>query len=245
MALVLNGSGYGAYLHCTPDHVPFYVGKGKRKRMNDFHGRNHSHAAIVEQFGKRNIKKVFIECSTEQNALDLEVGLIKCLKRMNIPLANRNSGGTRGNVGFVHSEETRKKLSEMFKGIHRSPETEFKEGNNPLFTGKNLSEESKQTISLKIKKVMENPERREINRQNLIGNKNMLGKKHSQETLQKMRDAKLGKKMPDEVKSKIAKARTGNTVAKGRIWVNNGAIEKMVYADNIPDNFVKGRISWR
>jgi hypothetical protein len=34
----------------------------------------------------------------------------------------------------------------------------------------------------------------------------------------------------------------GNTVAKGRIHINNGEINKMVYPNQIPEGFNKGRI---
>jgi len=106
----------GAYIHCTPDYTPFYVGKGTIKRMNDFYKRNASHEAVVEKYGQENILKGFIECSDDNTALELEVGLIKCFKRMGVELANRNCGGTRGNLGFKHTEETKRKISKAVKG---------------------------------------------------------------------------------------------------------------------------------
>ncbi len=35
---------------------------------------------------------------------------------------------------------------------------------------------------------------------------------------------------------------TGNTPTKGRIWVNNGSVSKMVYEDTIPIGFSRGRL---
>lgn len=49
-----------------------------------------------------------------------------------------------------------------------------------------------------------------------------------------------GKKLPAITKSKI-----GNTIARGRVWINNGTVNKFVYPDQIPGGFVKGRLTLR
>ena len=101
-------SKYGAYLHCRPDGTPFYVGKGTRKRMSDLYtSRNKHHKNITDKYGRKNILKGFVECSSEQIALDLEEGLIKCLRRMGVDLANYTDGGDKGTTGYKFTEEQR------------------------------------------------------------------------------------------------------------------------------------------
>ena len=48
--------------------------------------------------------------------------------------------------------------------------------------------------------------------------------------------------MSKEFCNNISNRLIGNTIAKGRIYVNNGKITKMVYPDEIPDGFKKGRL---
>lgn len=124
-----------AYIHCKPDNTPFYVGKGTRLRYKLNQKRNEYHNRIVAKYGEQNIGIGIIECSTNEIALSLEVGLIKCLKRMGIPLANLTEGGE-GTVGRpiteyarhrisqanrvrVVSDESRKKLGDKFRGVAR------------------------------------------------------------------------------------------------------------------------------
>lgn len=163
MAIIVTAV-YGAYLHCRPDGTPFYVGKGTDARMNRTDGRNPYHTSIVNKYGAANILKGFIKCSTEQIALDLEIGIIKCLKRMGIKLSNMTDGGD-GVSGYKHTEqtklanglmtkgrkvfqETRDKISRGLKGIKRgTPSVEHKEKNRLSHLGKVATEETKQKMS--------------------------------------------------------------------------------------------------
>ena len=70
-----------------------------------------------------------MECSSEEIAFDLEIGLIKCLKRMGVKLANYTDGGDVGAKGYRHTEES-------------------KEKNRQAKLGKKLSEETKKKMSL-------------------------------------------------------------------------------------------------
>ena len=124
-----------AYIHCKPDNTPFYVGKGTRLRYKLNQKRNEYHGRIVAKYGAQNIGIGIIECSTSKIALSLEVGLIKCLKRMGIPLANLTEGGE-GTVGRpitdyakqcisqanrvrVVSDESRKKIGDRLRNTTR------------------------------------------------------------------------------------------------------------------------------
>jgi hypothetical protein len=107
---------YGAYLHCRPDGSPFYVGKGTRKRMGDMTTRNPRHKNTTDKYGRINILKGFMECSTEQIALDLEVGIIKCFRRMGVDLANYSDGGESGVSGYKWTDAQRLKQSKAHTG---------------------------------------------------------------------------------------------------------------------------------
>lgn len=121
-----------AYVHCKPDGTPFYVGKGVRSRYKNFKYRNTYHKRIVAKYGQENILIGVIPCSNNENALALEIGLIKCVKRMGYTLTNLTDGGE-GNVGWkcpenvtqavavankkrVWTPEQRSKISKACKG---------------------------------------------------------------------------------------------------------------------------------
>lgn len=63
----------------------------------------------------------------------------------------------------------------------------------------------------------------------------------TEETRAKQRKAKLGQ----TPWNKGVKIGTHPPYTKNRIWVNDGTVSKMVEKNNIPDNFVLGRISWK
>jgi hypothetical protein len=90
---------YFAYVHAKPDTRDalgiFYVGKGKGIRDKDLSVRNRHHGFVLSKHGKENILVGKIECSSESSAFDLERGLIKCLRRMQVNLTNVTDGGGR------------------------------------------------------------------------------------------------------------------------------------------------------
>lgn len=145
---------YYAYLHARPNTENalgiFYVGKGKDGRAYELNRPNPHHRNIVRKYGAENILVGTIECSSEQIAFDLEVGLIKCLKRMDVRLSNKTSGGD-GVRGFAQSEQWRKNHSETMKGrtpwnkgAKLSEEHRLKViASQPRFTGKSHTVESR------------------------------------------------------------------------------------------------------
>ena len=78
------------------------------------------------------------------------------------------------------------------------------------------------------------------------------GKKLSEETKQKMSEAKKGKHLSDEHKRKLSEARKNiseetkrkiSEALKAKIWINNGVISKRVQCDeDIPEGFSRGRL---
>lgn len=121
-----------------------------------------------------------------------------------------------GMYGKIHTEETKKKMSESSKGkpkpwlIGRKVSEETKEKIRQVNLGKTHSEETKKKIS--------------ENHHDVSGKNNpMHGKKHSFETIEKLKET--AKNRPK------------------RIWINDGTIEKLMNIDNqIPIGYTKGRI---
>lgn len=99
-----------AYIHCKPDGTPFYVGKGVRARYKNFKYRNVYHKRVVAKYGEQNILIGKLECTTNEAALQLEVGLIKCLKRMGVKLTNLTQGGE-GTVGWKCPDSVKKAVA--------------------------------------------------------------------------------------------------------------------------------------
>ena len=114
-----------AYVHARPEtvdaHGIFYVGKGVLTRALSFSPseRNNLHGKIVNKHGRKNILVGTIECSSESIAFDLEKGLIKCLRRMGVALANFTNGGD-GSSGWTPSEETKRKMSLTHKALAKT-----------------------------------------------------------------------------------------------------------------------------
>ena len=131
-----------AYLHCTPSGTPFYVGKGALRRVKYLGERNAKHQEIVDRYGKDNILVGSIECSTSAIALELEIGIIKCLKRSGIDLCNLTSGGG----GTQNPDtETRHRLSVAAK--KRGVSKACRAASAAAKKGKPLSDEQKKKQS--------------------------------------------------------------------------------------------------
>jgi hypothetical protein len=102
---------YNAYVHARPDGGVFYVGKGSTKRSLDFkNNRNNHYLNIVKKHGSDNILVGCLPCSSEEISFDLEKGLIKCLRRMGVELANRTDGGE-GVSGYRFDSTQRQVIS--------------------------------------------------------------------------------------------------------------------------------------
>lgn len=157
-----------AYIHCKPDGTPFYVGKGTLKRANNLHHRHRNayHGKTVSKYGKEHILIGSIECSKEQIAFDLEIGLIKCFKRAGIKLTNMTAGGE-GLSGLVRSLESKQKMS-------------------VIMTGKKASESAKRNMSIAQSK---RTHPKEVKDKISLSRK---GRKHTLSTLLKMSNAQTG-----------------------------------------------------
>ena len=118
-----GGKQFYAYIHAKPDGTPFYAGKGQGRRLLMFHKRNQHHKNVVAKYGRKNILIGKLDCSDESTAFDLEMGLIKCIKRMGIELTNLTDGG-HGVSGLMVTPEQRAKISATLTGRPGRPWTE-------------------------------------------------------------------------------------------------------------------------
>ena len=113
-------NNYYTYAYLREDGTPYYVGKGKDKRINDAQHNINLPPKERRLFLKKNL--------TEQKAFEHEKYMIAILGRKDLGtgiLYNRTSGGE-GGSGVVMNDETRRKISEKLKGKEVSNKTRKK-----------------------------------------------------------------------------------------------------------------------
>jgi len=184
---------YYTYAFLREDRTPYYIGKGKGNRA---YGRRYKGIKPPKDKSRILILKQNL---TEEEAFKHEIYMIAVFGRKDLGtgiLLNRTDGGE-GGSGRIHSEETRRKVSEVLKGKILSEETkrkisEAKKGENHPNYGKSLSEETRRKLSEAHKNISE--ETRIKMSEAKKGNKHMLGKTLSEETKRKMSEAQKGRK---------------------------------------------------
>lgn len=213
----MNENRFYVYVYFDPsrDMEPFYVGKGCGTRAQSHFKRKDSTPMPNRlRSMKRNGITPIIEKHdglTENEAFDIEKGLIKQLGRMDLgtgPLLNLSDGGeghsnpsaeTRFKQGAYNrgrsdqiTDEIRKKISEALKGVPKTETQKLKMSEAKL--GKTFSEEHKQNMSKAWdkRKTSENP--------NFGGRPK--GSKLSEETKKKMSEAQKGRKSSPEATAK-------------------------------------------
>ena len=164
----------------------FYVGIGsQKKRAYSTYKRSKFWHSIIE---KTDYEVVLIkENVSVEEAYQIEKDLIKFYGRRDLglgTLVNMTDGGD-GRFGAIASEETRRKMSQSQKGL------------NTWTKGHKTANETKEKISNILKEYWKHntkapltEEAKEKIRQSLTGRPGTwIGKKHSEESLQKMRDS--------------------------------------------------------
>lgn len=97
----------------------FYVGKGRGNRAYSMKDRNRHHKAIVaklSRIGSAFEVRIVASGLIESDAFDMEKERIRFWRDAGVDLANMTDGGE-GISGFHHSDETKRKLSEINKGM--------------------------------------------------------------------------------------------------------------------------------
>lgn len=194
----MNSITCGIYKIENRVNKKIYVGSSAntRNRMNIHfeqlrkgkHPNRHLQCSF-NKYGKENFSFVILETCHPEKLLEREQYYMdKLHPEYNIRKeASSNKGLPAWNKGIsgLHktSEETKRKLSTMFKG--RISPTK----------GMKFSDETKRKISESGKKhYIEHPERKEKVRKQMLGNKYTLGYRHSEETKAKISKIQTGRK---------------------------------------------------
>lgn len=129
----------------------FYVGKGCGFRLRSRQSRNPHWHNVVNKYGF--VPEVYTHHLTDSQSLLYERIVISYLRDTGSKLVNRTDGGEIGPTGMVHTEKSRKKMSESRKGencfwwgktIPEETREKIRAGN----TGKAMSDESRLKMSL-------------------------------------------------------------------------------------------------
>lgn len=185
------------YRHIRLDtNEPFYIGIGLK---DDNYDRAYSKDSRRSQHWRSIIKSTLyrIDIMFEDDNVDFikekEKEFIKLYGRRDLglgTLVNFTDGGD-GSVGYVPSEEQKKKLSDRMKGK-----------NNPMF-GRNFSQEHRKKLGEASKGRIYTEEQKKKLSESKIGDRNpMFGKDFSEEHRRKISQAGFGRKQSEETKQK-------------------------------------------
>jgi len=134
---------------------PFYVGKGSNGRYKNISRRSDYFIRKINKIKKSGLEPIVIklfENLFEKQSLDKEIELIEEIRKINPGfLVNETDGGD-GTSGYIHTEESKNKMSENHKGKIVSEETRKKmsennKGENHPNFGKHPSEETRKKMS--------------------------------------------------------------------------------------------------
>lgn len=194
--------------------------KYKSPLFDGYYGSGKNILIAIKKYGIDNFKKeILVEkiFSKEKTNL-LEKRIIKKYKDKGLAYYNISKGGDGGN-NVIWTEERRNEVSKRFKGKHPSLETREKMSKNNGMLGKHHTIKTRKKISK---------------------NRKGIGHPHTEEE-----KIKIGLKSKEnnnarfihtpEVRKKAAMK------MKGRFWVNDGSVQKLVYV--IPNGFVKGKLN--
>ena len=192
-----------------------YVGQTTRSVKNRWKEHCESKTCIgnaIKKYGKKSFSKKVIEQCKSLNKLDKkEVHWIKELNTIAPNGYNLTEGGN-GNLGYVASKETRKKMSESRMGIKMSKETCKRMSES--HKGIALSKDHRKRIGLsQIGRIGWNKgvprsetTKKKISQANSGKGNAMYGKNFSKEHRRKMSEAKKGRTHSKETKRKMSES---------------------------------------
>lgn len=243
----MNWTMYKVYLISNIENKKKYVGITKfsiGERFLQHTRRGFVLTEAIKKYGeKKFIVKLIEESETVERVYELEQYYIKKYNTK-VPNGYNLTDGGDGLYGVIIGDEDRKRRSKVMKRLHKEKRTGMhgkkhsedtrkkmsisgKNTPKPWLSGRVLSEESKQKIREKhLGKLLSDETRKKIseNHHNISGENNpMYGKKHSPETIEKIKEK--AKNRPK------------------RVWINNGIEEKLMNIDEqMPIGYNKGRV---
>lgn len=163
--------------------------------------------AAFDKYGEEAFIFEVLEHTRPENLIEREQHYFDMLKpEYNIaPIAGSS-------LGFRHSPETRRKISETLKGHSVSEETRRKlsdarSGERHPMYGKHLGEEVRRKLSAANKGRRASKETRRKMSEARMGERNpMYGKHHSEEARRKIGEARRGKRFSKEHRRKLSEA---------------------------------------
>lgn len=238
---------YKIYLITNLVNNKKYVGITKfsiEKRFIEHTKRGFILTESIKKYGKENFSIIELdECFDEQTAFILEKKYISDYNTK-VPNGYNLTDGGDGIIGWTITEEQRILRSKQAKQLHKdkkvgmhgkkhSDETKLKISEShrgrskEWLRGRTLSDETKQKIREKhLGKIVSEETRKRIskNHHDVSGKNNpMYGKKHSPETIEKIKKQRYN--LPK------------------RMWITNGIEEKLIQVDeSIPNGYNKGRV---
>lgn len=194
-------NNFYTYAYLREDRTPYYIGKGKGRRI-----RNRSHNVSVPPKDRILFLK---ENLSEQEAFRHETYMISVLGRKNNGtgiLRNLTDGGE-GSSGAMRSEETRRKIGERLRGLKRGEE--FKVKISEANKGKKRNEEQKRRMSEAHKGVKHSEETKRKMSEALKGKK-----KPPRSEEHKRKIGEMARNMSEETKRKMSEAQKGRIISE-------------------------------
>lgn len=163
--------------------------------------KNNHHSIILQRawnkYGSHAFKFCILQETNKEKAVSVEQLYINEYNSCN-PLYGYNiCPNAQSTLGYVHSEETKQKIAE--KAMGRKVSDEAKKQMSISRIGKKHASPPREVVertaaAKRGKKLNISDERREQLIKQMIGNKNLLGYKHTEESRKKMKEKRKGKK---------------------------------------------------
>lgn len=239
---------YKIYLITNIKNNKQYVGVTKfliEKRFSQHTKRGFHLTEAIRKYGKNSFSINLIEeVETAERAYELEMYYI-LQYNTKVPNGYNLTDGGDGIFGWEATEEYRKECSERVKELHKQKKVGMYGKTHTKETKEKMKESAKEVERTWLIGRKHSPETIEILRQKNIG------RKHTEESKQKIREnhhdisgnnnPMYGKKHSPETIKKMKQKREENKVK--RIWVNNQIQEKLIPFDKpIPLGYTPGRI---
>jgi hypothetical protein len=257
---------YYVYYLISPDTLEiFYVGKGKKYRMfkhesdvkngripnNNY--KLYKKIKYILDSGNNILYKKVKENLTNDEAIELEKNEISKIKLEN--LTNICPGGE-GNDNFTYNDNKeiirnkfRLASSRSYAEKYGDRSAEIIQKRLKSMNGYSHSNETKDKIrNSNTGKIFDDTRKRNIGLSK-IGNSNMLGKHHSEQTKKLISKSNIGKKLSDIHKNKISESNLGKQRSKDHInkmrigLINNHPMHNPEIKKKILQS-LKGRKSW-